>query len=105
MKSIVTSLIVKLLDVDTICTLVAKAIARILQYASKKGGSAWDVAKKVVTKVNLWTSLFLQVYDDEELTPEEERKIADAIRRETSVEKLVDILRKDGAEGEKKAVE
>jgi hypothetical protein len=30
MKSIVTSLIVKLLDVDTICTLVAKAIARIL---------------------------------------------------------------------------
>jgi hypothetical protein len=58
-----------------------------------------------MTKVNLWTSLFLQVYDDEELTPEEERKIADAIRKETSVEKLVDILRKDGAKGEEKAAE
>ena len=105
MKSIVTSLIVKLLDVDTIRTLVAKAIARILQYASKRGGNAWDVAKKVVTKVNLWTSLFLQVYDDEELTPEEEQKIADAIRKETSVEKLVDILKKDDAENEEKAAE
>lgn len=93
MASIFTSLLVKFLDVDTLCMLVAKAIASILMFASKKGGKAWDIAKTVILKINLWTSLFLQVYDDEQLTIEEEKTIADAIKKETSIEKLVDILK------------
>lgn len=93
MKYLITTIIVKLLDVDTICSLIAKAISKILQYASKRGGNAWDIAKKIITKINLWTSLFLQVYDDEELTEEEEKLVADAIKKETNIEKLVDILK------------
>ena len=95
MKSIVTSLLVKFLDVDTLCTLVAKAIASLLAYASKKGGKAWDIAKTAITKINLWTSLFLQVYEDETLSEEDEKKIAEAIKKETDIAKLVDILKKD----------
>ena len=95
MKSIVTSLLVKFLDVDTLCTLVAKAIATLLAYASKRGGKAWDIAKTAITKINLWTSLFLQVYEDESLSEEDEKKIAEAIKKETDIAKLVDILKKD----------
>lgn len=98
MTSFITSLLVKFLDVDTLCALVAKAIASILAYASKKGGKAWDIAKTAITKINLWTSLFLQVYEDETLSPEDEKLIADAIKKETDIAKLVDILKKDKIE-------
>ena len=94
MKSIITSLIVSFLSVDTLCQLIAKAIAGVLSYASKKGGKAWDISKAIITKVNLWTSLFIQVYDDEKLTTEEEQAIADAIKHETDIATLVDILKK-----------
>lgn len=93
MASIFTSLLVKFLDVDTLCTLVAKAIASIFMYASKKGGKAWDIAKTVILKINLWTSLFLQVYDDEELDENDEKIIAEAISNETSIEKIVDLIK------------
>jgi len=51
-----------------------------LGYASKNGGKAWDRAKDIILKVNIWTSLFMQVYDDDTLTQEEEQMIADAIK-------------------------
>lgn len=88
-------MLVKFLDVDTLCSLVAKAISSILAYASKKGGKAWEIAKTAITKINLWTSLFLQVYEDDTLDAEDEKKIADAIKKETDIAKLVDILKKD----------
>ncbi len=94
LKSALASLVVKFLDVDTLCALVAKAIASLLLYASKKGGRAWDIAKDTVVKINLWTSLFLQVYEDDTLSQDDEEKIADAIKRETSIAKFADILRK-----------
>ena len=84
----------KFLDLDSICATLARLIAFLLSYASKRGGKTWDVAKNVIAKVNLWTSLFVQVYDDENLTPEEEKVIADAIKRQTSIDKAVDILQK-----------
>lgn len=59
MKSYMMSLLVKLLDLDSICMLVARCIAILLSYASKKGGKAWDTAKNVIIKTNLWTSLFI----------------------------------------------
>ena len=90
-----TTILVKFLDVDTLCSLVAKAIASILAYASKKGGTAWETAKIAITKINLWTSLFLQVYEDDTLDEEDEKKIAEAIKKETDIAKLVDILKKD----------
>ena len=95
MTQFITTMLVKFLDIDTLCSLVAKAIASILAYASKKGGKAWDIAKTAITKINLWTTLFLQVYEDDTLDAEDEKKIADAIKKETDIAKLVDILRKD----------
>ena len=95
MASIIPKLLVKFLNVDTLCSLVARAIASILLYASKKGGKAWDISKSLITKINLWTSLFIQVYDDETLTADEEKAIADAIKHETDIGKLVDILKKN----------
>ena len=94
MATIIASIAFKFLDVDVICAIVAKAIACILRYASKSGGKAWDIAKAAILKINQWTSLFLQVYEDETLTPEEEKMIADAIKNQTSIDKLVDILKK-----------
>ena len=82
----------KFLDLDSICATLARLIALLLAYASKRGGKSWDVAKNVITKVNLWTSLFVQVYEDENLTSEEEKIIADAIKKQTSIDKAVDIL-------------
>lgn len=93
MKSIMMSLFIKFLDLDSICMLIAKCVAIILSYASKRGGKAWDIAKTVITKINLWTSLFVQVYDDENMTEEEEKLVADAIKKQTNVEKIVDILK------------
>lgn len=92
MTKSIMSFVMKFLDVDTLCALVAKAIACMLSYASKKGGKAWDTAKTAVAKINLWTSLFMQVYEDDTLDSEDEQKIAEAIKKETSIEKLVDIL-------------
>lgn len=94
MKLAIISFLMKFLDLDTICATLARLIALVLSYASKRGGKSWDIAKNVIMKVNLWTSLFVQVYDDEELTQDEEKVIADAIRNQTSIEKAVDILKK-----------
>ena len=80
MKLAIMSFLIKFLDLDTICATLARLIALVLSYASKRGGKSWDIAKNVIVKVNLWTSLFAQVYDDEQLTQEEEKVIADAIK-------------------------
>lgn len=94
MKLAIMSFLMKFLDLDSICATLARLIALLLSYASKRGGKTWDVAKNVITKVNLWTSLFVQVYDDENLTSEEEKIIADAIKKQTSIDKAIDILQK-----------
>ena len=84
----------KFLTVDGLCQLAAKIISNLLFWASKKGGKSWDIAKSVVTKINLWTSLFIQVYDDDQMSEYEEQKIAKAIADQTPISKLVDILKK-----------
>ena len=95
MTKFITTMLIKFLDVDALAGLIAKAIASILLFASKRGGKSWDIAKSSITKINIWTSLFLQVYDDETLTSDEEKMIADAIKKETDITKLVDILKSE----------
>ena len=101
MKLAIMSFLMKFLDLDSICAMLARIIAFMLAFASRKGGKTWDRAKNIITKVNLWTSLFVQVYDDETLTPEEEKIIADAIKKQTSIDKAVDILQKSVSPNEK----
>lgn len=93
MKMFLLSVLIKFMDLDNICKALAKCIAVVLSYASKRGGKAWDVAKDVITKVNLWTSLFVQVYDDDNMMVEEEKLVADAIKNRTNIAKVVDILK------------
>ena len=88
------NILIKFLSVDAICKLIARGIAKILETASKKGGETWDKAKAVIKQIHLWCGLFLEVYDDDNLTAEEEEKIAEAIKNQTSIDKVVDILNK-----------
>ena len=65
MTSVIMNIALKFLTVDGLCSLAAKIISKLLYWASKKGDKAWDIAKTIITKINLWTSLFLQVYEDD----------------------------------------
>ena len=94
MTTFIVKILLNFLTVDSLCTVLAKIISKLLSYASKKGGKAWDITKSVIVKVNTWTSLFLQVYEDEELDKEEEKLIAEAIKNGTDIAKIVDILKK-----------
>ena len=89
-----TNIILKFLSIDTICSSIARMIASLLGKASKKGGQTWDRVKAVILQINNWTSLFLQVYDDDNLTSEEEKLIANAIKEKTPISKIADIVKK-----------
>jgi hypothetical protein len=82
------------LSVDTICAMVSKLIAKLLKYASERGGDAWEKAKGIILQINTWTSLFLQVYEDDNLTKDEEELIAHAIKERTSISKITEIAKK-----------
>lgn len=43
--------------------------------------------------MKIWIDLFLEVYEDDTLTLEEEQKIADAIKNQTNIEKISDVLK------------
>lgn len=94
MKTLIITLLLKFLTPTNIASIMAKCIANLLRYASKNGGKNWDTTKQVIDQVSNWTSLYNQVYDDEELTKEEEGKIAKAIELNTLVPKIVDLIKK-----------
>ena len=98
MKSFFMNLLLKCLSIDTVSSLIASCIARLLEYARGKSDEKWDTAKSVVNKINIWTNLFIEVYDDDKLTEAEEIKIAEAIKNSTTVEKIYQIINTDKTE-------
>lgn len=88
------SFLLNFLNADAVCKVIAKCIAKLLETASRKGGDAWDKAKAIIKQVHVWCGLFIEVYDDDNLTEDEEKKIADAIKNQTNIEKIVDIIKK-----------
>lgn len=112
MKNWIISLFFKSLTVDNISQIAARCIVWLLEYARNKGDKYWDTAKEVIRKINNWCSLFLEVYEDNELSEEDEVKIAEAISKETDVQSIAKILQKKigqkrsgrKAKAEKKAV-
>lgn len=94
MKNILITLLFKSLTIDNISSLIAKCIVWLLEYARNKGDKYWDKAKNVIRKINIWCSLFLEVYEDDELSEEEEEKIAAAIQKETEIQSIAEILNK-----------
>lgn len=113
MKNWLINLFFKSLTVDNISHIAARCIVWLLEYARNKGDKYWDTAKGVIRKINNWCSLFLEVYEDDELTEEDEAKIAEAIKNQTDVQTIANILqkkivkkrgRKRNAKAEKKGV-
>ena len=113
MKNWLINLFFKSLTVDNISQIAARCIVWLLEYARNKGDKYWDTAKSVIRKINNWCSLFLEVYEDDELTEEDEAKIAEAIKNQTDVQTIANILqkkivkkrgRKRSAKAEKKGV-
>ena len=94
MKNFVIKLLFKTLTIDNVSAIAAKCIVWLLEYARNKGDVYWDKAKAVVRKINNWCSLFLEVYEDDELTEEEEAKIAEAISKETDLQTIAEIISK-----------
>ena len=83
----------KFLSYDALVGLIAQAIAYILEYArthSSEGG--WIKAKNAVKRIKNWTVLLDEVYEDDTLTPEEEKRIGDEIADMTSVESIYTII-------------
>lgn len=94
MKKFLTNLLFKSMTIETIASLIAKCVVWLLEYARGKGDKYWDKAKNVIRKVNIWCSLFLEVYEDDELTEDEEEKIAEAIANETELTTIASIIKK-----------
>lgn len=90
--------LITFLNVDTICSFIARFISKTLSYASQKGGDTWEKSKRIISKIHLWCGLFLEVYEDDNMTPEEEQKIAEAIKNQTNIGKVVDILNNETKE-------
>lgn len=94
MKNLFINLLFKFLTLDSIAKVSAKCVVWLLEYARNKSDEHWDKAKAVINQINRWTGLFVQVYEDDKLTPEEEKQIADAISNLTTQEKIDQILNK-----------
>lgn len=92
----------KFLSYDALVEMIAKALAYILEYARTKASpEAWEKAKEANKKVRAWTALFEEVYEDDTLTPDEEKKIADAIANCTSTESIYTLITGKNKAGKK----
>lgn len=94
MKNFIIKLLFKTLTLENVSALAAKCVVWLLEFARNKGDNYWDAAKEVIRKINLWCSLFLEVYEDDELSEDEEEKIAEAIQNETNIGSIAEILNK-----------
>ena len=92
----------KFLSYDALVELIAKALAYILEYARTNASQeAWEKAKEAIKKVKAWTTLFEEVYEDDTLTPEEEKKIAEAIAGCTATESIYTLVTGKNKAGKK----
>ena len=83
----------KFLSYDTLVETIAKSLAYILEYARTKASEdTWEKTKTTIKQINNWTTLLNEVYEDDTLTPEEEKKIADAIANMTATETIYGII-------------
>jgi len=83
----------KFLSYDALVGVIASAMAYILEYArSKATPVAWDNAKGAVKQIRNWAVLFDEVYEDDTLTEEEEKKIQNAIADCTAVTSIYNII-------------
>jgi len=93
MQNLIINLLLKIITPEKIGQLVAKAIAKLLKHAKEKRGETWETSKKVIGQIRKWSNLFIQVYDDDTLTEEEEQIIADEIANMTTASNIDRLLK------------
>ena len=83
----------KFVSYKTLVETIACGIAYLLEYARKNASKeGWDKAKNGVKEIKNWLTLFDQVYDDDNLSEEEEKLIQDAISNCTATESIYNLL-------------
>ncbi len=84
----------KMVPYSTLVEVIATAIAYIMDYARKNSTKdGWEKAKKTIHEVRNWTTLFDEVYEDDTLTPEEEKKIQNAIANCTVTTSIYNLIK------------
>lgn len=94
MASFLIKILLSFLTPANISSIMAKCIANLLNHASKKGGKTWDKTKEIINQTENWIGLYNQVYDDEDISREDEGKIAKAIELSTPISKIIDLIKK-----------
>ena len=83
----------KFVSYKTLVETIACGIAYLLEYARENASKeGWDKAKNGVKEIKNWLTLFDQVYDDDNLSDEEEKLIQDAISNCTATESIYNLL-------------
>lgn len=84
----------KFVSYQTLVNTIASAIAYILEYARKEATpAAWENAKDAVKQIKTWATLLDEVYEDDTLTPDEEKKIQNAIANCTTTTTIYNLLK------------
>ena len=85
-------LLIKLITPERIVALVASLIVKLLKWARSK--NEWDKGLEIVKAVNHLTALFMDIYNDDALTEEDEEKIRNEIQKIADEDTLTAILEK-----------
>lgn len=93
----------KCVSYDTLVECIASAIAYLIAYARKNSSQeGWQKAKLAIKQTKNWINLFDEVYEDDTLTPEEEKRIQDEIAKCTTTKTIYNLL--NGREAPKKEI-
>lgn len=83
----------KFVSYQTLVETIACGIAYILEYARENASQeGWDKAKSGVKEIKNWLTLFEEVYEDDNLSEDEEKLIQDAISKCTATESIYNLL-------------
>ncbi len=83
----------KFVSYDTLVRTIAQALAYLMEYARLNSSLAgWEKAKRAIKEIKNWLTLFDEVYEDDTLTEEEEKKIQEAIANCTATTTIYDLL-------------
>ena len=83
----------KFVSYETLVQVIAQGMAYILEYARNNASEdGWKMAKSANKSIKNWSTLLDEVYDDDKLTEEEEKKIQDAIAECTATKSIYNLI-------------
>ena len=83
----------KFVSYNTLVDTIAQALAYLMEYARNNATKdGWEKAKAAVKDIKNWLMLFDEVYEDDTLTPDEEKRIQDAIANCTITTSIYNLL-------------